>query len=814
MVAHSLTLKPDQERNPGADRGVDAQKRGIEGNLAGAEKEDVRAALLRRATTAPGRPAAATDAGELSTENPQRVQPNDERLGRERERDVLAATEPKRTPVFAPSADLLAVNTDHRAGNVVHASQPHTPDAPRSESHGFFGGVKDFVFGAGKLLGDATSFVVDKGVAGVKAVGKFAVLSLSDPAAALEQAKDAAVAVGHGVATAVEYGWKGVKAVGSFVGEHGWSALKWCGNLLASPIKGCFYLGQSIGEGVVDVGSFLLGQKSWSEVSQNFSSNIGKAGAEFARPWHLVKGLSDSLGLTDVIVGVGHIAAIAPHLLWDAGKVLTGQGSFADLKNHFVGHLVGAKDGVVGGVKLLGEVTGVTDLFLAGKHSCQAVIAYGRGDMAGVAIHSAQAAMHGTFAALSAGSIAATVATAGAAGASVVAVVTLRQSAKEAAKVVLKEASKQFFKEASKEIGEVALKKVSSNATEVLSRRYGPEAVLQAVEKHAGQELAQAVGKEARQAVVDKAVMKELLQREAREGGRDVLKEISKRGPDAISKEAFEQVSREIGEKRTVALLKELKADTIVKDEVLPLLKNAAESNPKKFAATLTEKFGLSKGEAKDMAKEVQRCLKKGKSDDEIKALLEEGISKPFSAKMAKEMEQPFKDTIRSGLKGEMPDVFGREMVEAVEKKAAKLGKDVNKFIDELTESAWKGYREGIERAIKSVVREGIEKAFKEFRQTKSRAHLHGGAGVGAEVVEHDEKIVRGVDFKAEPKEHATKQEPRLLGTEEAYQNEYVTTDGVGNPIRVRTRLNPTDNHIEVSIERLGNAKERQEKAA
>jgi hypothetical protein len=708
--------------------------------------------------------------------------------------------------VEAGHEDLLTVrdraNPVRRASNMVRHDVPTSQDGPGSESDGFMASAKNFFFGAGKLIGDAVSFTVDKGAVAAKKVGQFAALAVTDPAAAVEKAKDAATAIGKGVAIAAEYGWKGIKVVGSFIGEHGWSALKWCGELAASPFKGLFYLGQSIGEGALDVGSFLLGQKSWSEVAQNFSSTIGKAGAEFARPWHLVKSLSDSLGVSDLLVGAAHVVAILPHLAWDAGRILTGQGSFSELSSNFVGHLAGVKNGVVGGLTLLGEVTGVTDLFLAGKHACQAVIAYGRGDMTGVAIHTAQAVMHGTFAALSAGSIAATVATAGAAGGAIVGVTLMRQSAKEATKVVLKEASKQFFKAAANELGEVALQKVAGNATEVLTKRYGAEAVLQAVEKHAGQELAQAVGKEAREAVVNQAVMKELLQREAREGGRDVLKEVARRGPTAVSTEVFESVGKELGEKRTVALLKELKLDTIVKDEVLPLLRNTAESNPKKLAASLSEKFGLSKDEAKQMAKEVQGCLKKGRSDEEIKALLEEGISKPLAEKMAKEMEKPFKDTVRSGLKGEMPDVFGKEMVEAVEKKAASLGKSVDSYVDELTEAAWKGYREGIERAVKSVVREGIEKAFKEFRNTKFRGRMHGAAGGGVEALGHDEKIIADVDFKAKG-ENFAEREPRLTGSEEVAESTYVTSDASGRLIRVRTRLNPTDNHLEVTVEQL-----------
>lgn len=809
MVLHESLLKgnPEQSRGgntPGLGHGRDQQtdKRALEGNLVdgGTSVVDHRAALMRRATLKAEH--AATDRRNIEFQ----LEQESEKVTK-RQSELAEQRKPQDTThLDTGHEDLLtARSTPHptrRATNIVRQSVPPLQSKPSLEVDESMSGTKAFLFGAGKLIGDATSFVVDKGAAAAKKVGQFAALAVTDPAAAVEKAKDAAIAVGDGITTAVEVCGKGLTVAASFVGEHGWKALKWCGELVASPIKGCFYFGQSLGEGILDVGSFLLGQKSWSEVAQNFSSNIGKAGAEFARPFHLVKSLSDSLGITDLVVGVGHVVAIVPHLLWDAGKILTGRGSFADLSSNFVSHLNGAKDGVLGGLRLLGEVTGVIDLFLACKHGCQAIVAYGRGDMTGVAIHTAQAVMHGTFAALSAGSIAATVATAGAAGGAIVGVALLRQSAKEATKVVLKEASKQFFKGAAKEIGEVALQKVAGNATEVLTNRFGAEAVLQAVEKHAGQELVQAVGKEAREAVVNKAVMKELLEREAREGAGDVLKEVARRGQTAISTEVFESVGKEIGEKRTVALLKELKLDAIVKDEVLPLLRSTTDSNPKKLASTLSEKFGLSKDEAKQMAKEVQRCLNKGRSDEEIKAILEEGISKPLTEKMAKEMEKPFKDTMRSGLKGEMPDVFGREMVEAVEKKAASLGKTVDSYVDELTEASWKGYREGIERAVKSVVREGIEKAFKEFRNTKYRGRLHGGLGDGMDVVSHDEKVIADVDFKAEGKKLAER-DAGIRGSEEAAESTYITSDASGRLIRVRTRLNPTDNHLEVTVEPL-----------
>jgi DNA-binding ferritin-like protein (Dps family) len=132
---------------------------------------------------------------------------------------------------------------------------------------------------------------------------------------------------------------------------------------------------------------------------------------------------------------------------------------------------------------------------------------------------------------------------------------------------------------------------------------------------------------------------------------------------------------------------------------------------------------------AESMVKEMQTALKSSTSDQAMIKVLEDDITKHITDVFGAEMEQTYKSTFKKGLKGELDAPWSKELKEAVETQSKKLGKDVSKFTDELTEAAWKGAREGIEDATRLAVREGLERAFKKFRENK-----HRGAAFGASV--------------------------------------------------------------------------------
>lgn len=122
------------------------------------------------------------------------------------------------------------------------------------------------------------------------------------------------------------------------------------------------------------------------------------------------------------------------------------------------------------------------------------------------------------------------------------------------------------------------------------------------------------------------------------------------------------------------------------------------------------------------MVKEMQVALKTSASDQAMIKVLEDDITKHITDVFHAEMEHTYKSTFKKGLKGELDTAWSRELKEAVEAQSKKLGKDIGKFTDELTEAAWKGAKEGIEEATRLAVREGLERAFKKFRENKTRA--------------------------------------------------------------------------------------------
>ena len=368
------------------------------------------------------------------------------------------------------------------------------------------------------------------------------------------------------------------------------------------------------------------------------------------------------------------------------------------------------------------ELTGLADVWGAAKHGALALAAYGRGDMMACAQHSGMMAMHGAFAAMSIGSIAATVATGGAAAGSIAAVALGRAGMKQAAKAVLKEGAKQFLKNGAAEIGEVALKEVVQNAPKALASREGGELLLKQVQAQA----------EKTGASVVELAYRELLRVEGKQGAVQTAKTIVEKGVEGATIEGAQAIAREVGEVRTTTLLKELGLADIIDTHTTRLLTEASETKVKALAKELGERYGLSGREANKMAKEIQSALKSGKADAEIKQILEDGIQKPLTKSLVEGMEQEYKATMRQAARGECKELgedLSKQLKEAVEYNAKKSGKTLKEYQDELVEATWKGYREGIEAAVKKVVREGIEQAFKRFRSVRPHPHAHHEAG-------------------------------------------------------------------------------------
>ena len=586
----------------------------------------------------------------------------------------------------------------------------------------------------------------EKAIDGIKAagtaVGEFAYEVITDPKAAATKVVNAAIAVKDAVVSAhswaVEKTAQGLlwaadtyASVQTWVQENGMNMLKATGEMLLNIGEGCLQAGWATLQTGWNLTKLACGQMTWdnfktasaaawSSAVTSFSAagSILYAGASTAGSF--LKSVSDSIGLTDLAVGLYHNTVMVPHLLYDLGLCAIGKQTLAGAFSNAAHHMSQSARALIGAVKCLGEVTGITDALMAGKHIVHALAAYGRGEDMQALAHLGQAAMHGTFAVMSAGAIAATVATGGAAAGSVAAVMAGRMAAKEAAKAVLKTAAKEFFEKGAKEIGELALKKLGGEALSLVSKEMGTAAVKE-LEQQAIKELGEGASKEATTVLVEKLALQKLIQREGVATAKELGETLSKKTTGELTTDTVRELGSEIGERRTSELLKQLKLCETVDDLVFDALKSLDTMSPRQARAHLIDTFGVSKREANRMAREAKKALRTGKADDAIKQVYEDGLTKQISEVIQTDMEQSFKETFGKALRGQLDEPWSKTLAKNVDSQAKKLGKTVDEFSDELIEAGWKGVKEGIESATRKLVREGIENALKRFRARSAK---------------------------------------------------------------------------------------------
>ncbi|NLF26011.1 MAG: hypothetical protein GX589_10200 [Deltaproteobacteria bacterium] len=436
------------------------------------------------------------------------------------------------------------------------------------------------------------------------------------------------------------------------------------------------------------------------------------------------KDVSDSLGITDLAVGVlgsgrrvlgsfGQVLKTGGVLAQDFVRVIKGECTAGQLKENLKQNvnvafselgkaLAEAQRVVKGALVMTGEVTGVIDVVYAAKYALE-----GRWGMV---------AMHAGFAVASAGSIAATVATGGAAAGSILGVMAGRT----AMKITLKQATKQGFETLAKELGSKVVAEFGQEVGKQICKELGQEVTKESL--HAGLQTA----------------LKQTGERIAKESLDGVVEQVRKHGAQALTSEAVQKTTAEAAEKVTETFLKKYGLSEIVEKQVYQTLKELSEKTPKKLAASL-EDLGISQKQFKQM----QQSLKHPKFDKELKQVFEDAIGKPLTKSLQDGMEKPFKDTFRAGLKGELEDESCQKLLKAMQEKGIKL---TDGQIDDLVEAGWKGCKEGIEKAARKVVREGIERAFKQFRSPRIRSpRSHGDGFEGIDVstlVETNEGLV------------------------------------------------------------------------
>jgi hypothetical protein len=542
--------------------------------------------------------------------------------------------------------------------------------------------------GIAKLSKDLLQFGATVVMSGAEVAGKFAYKVVTDPAGALSD-------LSHAASTVAGF----AKSSALWIVNTGLQVAKW-------GLSAGTYLLQ---KGVEFNAALLTGDfsKAWGMVQGTVSAT-----------WGFADSMASSLGLKEMFWGVVALGRAGPQLAYDLTRAAFGQGTVQDAFVNFKGNLGQAASGVVGCVRCIGELTGVTDLGLAVYHSANALAAYGRGDQAAVTSHLLNASMHGAFALMSAGSVAATVATGGAAIGAVAGVAMLRTTAKEAGKIVLKTAAKEFLQAGAKEIGEQALTRMGKEALQILTKETGAAVQL--------------TGKEALQA---------LLQVEGRhiadQGCERLVKEIAEHGASkALAPEAVRTILAEESEKRVAALLCKLKLPDVVDDLTFKMLKDVSEGKAKHVAKEFSERFGVTEGEARQMVNQMRSALRSKRSDEAMKQVLEDGITKEVTQVLRKEMEASFKEQFRKGLTDPTHASWSKQLTQSVEAEAKRLGKTTSELADDLVKKGWQGVEEGIERATRAAVREGLERAFKRFREGhRYRGSFGMGSAVGRQAI-------------------------------------------------------------------------------
>jgi hypothetical protein len=621
-------------------------------------------------------------------------------------------------------------------------------------------GAKDAFMGGCRLVGVVAEYGLNAGKSAAIAGKDFAVKVYHDPNGAWEDVKLYSAAtvevVGEGL-TAAGGALKKATAYGAEKGAKFWADFK------ESPWE-------ATKSAVVATGGFL-------------------------------KGVSDSLGVSDMLVGVGHLGAAIPHMAYDFGAILMGKGSFSELGNNFKSHVFGVGTGILGGLTCFGEVTGIFDLGNACKHGFLGLAAYGRHDEAAAKSHAGKAAFHGAFAALSAGSIVATVTTGGAAAGSVAAVAAGRATMKEAAKGVLKTATKEFFETQAKTIGKATVSDMAGNALKNLSTSEGGQAIVKKLEAEVAQTLGAKATKESQQEALEQLALKHTLRNESVASATETLKGshslVTDKGAAALTTENVEPIAKEVSERRTKTLLQKLGVADSVDKHTYAVLVDIQESRSKDAVKKLVDAHGISKAEAEKMVKETKKALKSGMSDEAIKEQLEHGITKHITEVLEREMKDTYKDTFRKGIMGQVDEVWSKELREAAELQAKKFGKTLDSYADDLTEAAWKGAREGLEKATRAAVREGLERAFHRFRDRGSRLR---GAGI-ANNLETDDGGIVAADGSTEVLEgiaHKRKGLEEAAGAEEVMTRQFEVVTASGDKVVYYERFNPASNKWEM----------------
>lgn len=423
------------------------------------------------------------------------------------------------------------------------------------------------------------------------------------------------------------------------------------------------------------------------------------------------KGVCDSLGVTDMAVGLWKMAT-APAAFVSALAQGKGLGeAFNALTSSYI-------DGVCklgqGAFRAVVECTGLADLGRAcyfGFKLVQNYMQTGNWDKELLM----EFGMNLAAAALSIGTLVAT------AGTGVAAVGAVKGIVMAGAKKLATEGVKACCKEAAEQIGKKCVAALGKQAMEKLGKEAGEAAAKETLHK-----LEKAVGKE----TLEK-VQKELAQNGAKAAGELLQKEVG-----AVAKQLAKEEAEKVVDKQVRQALKD-SLDKLISGEV----KDLAEALSKNNLDALAKSLGKSPDEVAKMFGKFQRSamahhVGTGALDDVMKKELTDRISKQITDHLIKgegkvlceAFEKSFKETMERGLR------------EAAEKAETNLGKALKvlkeadkeafeKAVKGISDDAAKAAREAFEKSLEKVVREVVEEAVEKGLKEARRGRRHGRRG-------------------------------------------------------------------------------------
>ena len=316
----------------------------------------------------------------------------------------------------------------------------------------------------------------------------------------------------------------------------------------------------------------------------------------------------------------------------------------------------------MGGLNLLGELTGVKDLFVRFPD------AVSRGDFVGAGLSLASGLF--SIATFGAGSL-------------------ITATARTALKSFLQTGAREAFEIFAKETAEQVGKYLATEAAKTLSKQSLREVVVEGFE---------AAGKEA---------------------AEGVAKEVAEVGAEGVSAETVKQLASEATEKATKKLLEDLGVDKLISELVERRLHSIADNKAisgagEKLADDLRS-LGVDERKINQMVMGARTQFKSAGKAGTYGEKFDEELIQIYTEAITKEVKEQL---LGAGAKEGFSQGFDRTLTEQLQAAGSK--------VDEATIATWKkaageGFEEALEKGVRETVEQAVREGFTRFRNRGGR---------------------------------------------------------------------------------------------